>query len=290
MEEKPDLHFWLIDYQVKLIETPKMLKVLKRKENDEFSVSSKVWRGYSETSGGVQLMAIALRLNAGDVTALKEAVLKTRPEADTLSWYFVVGEWVIPTSTEMLKLEDIVSLFTQAVFLYDQERYDAAITLYGKIIGLKPDWDWPYNNRGLAYEDKEQYDQAISDCNKALEINPRFAIAYSNQGLAYAQGKGQYDQAISDYNKALEINPRFAEAHSNRGFAYAQGKGQYDEAISDYNKALEINPRCTMAYMNRGAAYYDLGKLQLMCRDFRVACELGDCRNFKFVKEKGYCR
>jgi tetratricopeptide (TPR) repeat protein len=246
MEKIPDFSFWLKEYKVKRVSTKKEVEVLKRKEEYRVERRGMIYSGYWEVSGGVQLMAIALRLKAGDVTALKEAVLKTRPKPDTLSWSFVVAEWLIPTTPGMLKMEDIASLFTHAVFLQVQKRYDDALTLYGKIIELKPDWEWAYNNRGVTYGKKGLPDKAIEDYNKALEINPRYAEAYNNRGNAYFD-KGLYDRAIEDYNKALEINPRYAGAYNNRGNAYFD-KGLYDRAIEDYNKALEINPRYAQAY------------------------------------------
>ena len=273
MDKRPDLSFWLKDYRVKRVKTKKEVKVLKRRQEYKVPVAGGIYSGYYKVSGGVQLMAIALRLKAGDVTALREAVLKTRPKPDALSWSFIIGKWLIPTSPGMLKMEDIAPLFAQAVFLQQKEHYDDAITLYGKIIGLKPDWNWPYNNRGLAYDEKGQYDKAISDYNKALEINPRDAKAYTNRGNAYVH-KGQYDRAISDYNRAIEINPRLAEVYTNRGTAYVH-KGQYDRAISDYNRALEINPRFAGAYNNRGVAYYFKGEYDKAWDDVHKAQSLG---------------
>jgi tetratricopeptide (TPR) repeat protein len=306
MDERPDLSFYLKDYRVKRVETKKEIKVLKRSEEYEVPAAGGVHRGHWGLSGGAKLMAIALRLKAGDVTALKEAVLKTRPKPDALNWRFVVGEWLIPTSPEMLKMEDIASLFFQAIFLQTKKYYDDAITLYGKIIEFKPDWDYPYTYRGLAYADKGLYDhaisdyshaleinpklsevynnrgnaylkkglydQAISDYNKALKINPTSAMAYYNRGIACGR-KGQYDYAISDFNKALEINPRDAEAYYNRGIACGR-KGEYDHAISDFNKTLEINPRNAEAYYNRGVAYYGRGEYDLAIRDYNNALEI----------------
>jgi tetratricopeptide (TPR) repeat protein len=275
MDEKPDLSFWLENYRVKKAETKKEVKVLKRKQDYELPVSGGVYSGYLELSGGVELTAIALRLKSGDVTALKEAVLHTRPKPDALSWSFVAAEWLIPTSPEMFRMDDIVALFTQALFLQEKKYHRDAIVLYGKIIEFKPDWNWPYHNRGLAYADMGEYDKAISDYNKAIEIDPMDAgvyKAYLNRGNAY-DSKGEYNQAISDYNKALEINPEYAEGYNNRGLAYAN-RGEYNQAISDYNKALEIKPEYAEAYANRGNAYCYQGEYDLAIPDYNKTIEL----------------
>jgi len=273
MEEQPDLTFWLRDYQVKQVWTKKALKVLRRYEEYQVQGARVVSRRSQELSGGVHLVAIALRLKAGDVTALKEAVLKTRPHPEALSWSFVVGEWLIPTAPGMLTLADVVPLSIQAQFLHEKKYHDEVITLYGKILALDPDLDWVYNNRGVTYaEAKREYDRAIADFNKALEINPSYAEAYNNRGAADAK-RGEYNRAIADFNKALEINPRFVKGFYNRGFSYS-ARGEYDRAIADFNRVLELDARNTDAYAERGLAFKRRGEYDRAIADFNKALDL----------------
>ena len=116
--------------------------------------------------------------------------------------------------------------------------YNGAIKLYNEAIELKPDWSWPYNNRGNAYEDLKQYERAIQDYDKAIEINPNLAEAYNNRGIAY-DNLGQYERAISDYNKAIELNPNYAAAYNNRAYCY-QELGDKAKAQADLAKAKEL--------------------------------------------------
>ena len=266
---KPKVDFYMSGYPIGKSKTLLEVEVLKNESRE----------GGFCVVGGVQLMALAMRLKGGDASALKELVLKGRKVAgpNPLTWGFEIqmqggklAGVVIPEGS--VDYDQIVPLFQQAFFLGEKKRYDDAITLYGKIIELKPDWDWPYNNRGNAYKRKGEYDRAISDFNEALEINPRLAEAYYNRGLAYNE-KGEYDRAISDFNIALEINPRLAEAYNDRGLAYKR-KGSYDRAISDYNEALEINPRYAEAYNNRGSAYNYKGSYDRAIGDYNKALEI----------------
>ena len=57
------------------------------------------------------------------------------------------------------------------------KNYNGAIKLFSEAIELKPDWSWPYNNRGIAYYYLKQYERALRDFNKALEINPNYTNA-----------------------------------------------------------------------------------------------------------------
>lgn len=85
----PDLDYWLHTYPVKSVPTPVEYPLLKKTRDIDVRK-----RSFSvELDGGIQLKALVLRLNDGDVTALKEAVLLTRPSGDTLTWVVPLEDW-----------------------------------------------------------------------------------------------------------------------------------------------------------------------------------------------------
>jgi hypothetical protein len=172
MEEKPDLSFWLKEYRVKPVRTEKKIEVLRRKEEYELPMEGEVYRGYQEVSGGVQLMAIALRLKAGDVTALKEAVLKTRPKEDALSWGFIIGEWLIPTSIPTMDTSSAVILYAHGEFLFQQKDYDHAIACWRKVASAYPEIGETYFKIGMAFERKGMPACAADYYTKALQFDP----------------------------------------------------------------------------------------------------------------------
>ncbi|MDO8721164.1 MAG: tetratricopeptide repeat protein [Syntrophales bacterium] len=272
MDKKPDLSFWLMDYHVKEVKTKKEVEVLRRKEEYKLQGAERIYKGYQELSGGVQLMAIALRLKAGDITALREAVLKTKPKPDALSWSFVVGEWLIPTSPEILKTEDVASLFSYAVFLQKNERHEDAITLYEKVIHLKPDWDLPYNNRGLAYRHKGLNEQATKDFDKALEINPMSLAAMNNKGIILSS-LGRYEDSIVFFDKALEINPLDVDVWSNKGASLTKISKNQD-ALVCFDKALNLNQKNPTIWLNKGLVLRELRKHQDAINCFNKALEI----------------
>jgi tetratricopeptide (TPR) repeat protein len=206
MEEKPDLDWWLKEYKVKKIETPRKIKVLKRRESYRRKISGDYYESSLEISGGMGLVGVSFPLKAGDVTPFKEAVLKSRPAPDTLSWTFVVEKGITPSIIRSPEMKDLISLLTHAISLQYQKRYEDAINLYSKVIELKPDWSaWPYTARGFVYyAAKGDYDRAISDYTKAIEINPRHASAYYNRGCTY-YNKGLIPQMCQDFKKACEL-------------------------------------------------------------------------------------
>jgi tetratricopeptide (TPR) repeat protein len=217
LEQRPDLLYWLDKYPLLGNQTPKETKVLYRKYNGQ--------RGICEVSGGVHLTALAMRLNAGDVTALREAVLKVRPSSNDLSWTFLSAEWLIPIGSGQVKTEDIVPLFSQAVFLDEHARYEQAIALLDEIIKVKPDYAEPWYRKGKALgklgkvdDAIKCYDAAIECYNKILQVNPRLAEAYYRRGRAYCE-IDMYGQAMADFGKAIEFNPSLSEMFKEQGIA-----------------------------------------------------------------------
>ena len=245
VDSKPKVDFYISGYSIQKLKTALAVEVLKNESRE----------GGFRDEGGVQLMALAMRLKGGDASAIKELVLKGRKVANPnpLTWAFEMhmqggrlAGVVIPEGSA--DHEQIVPLFQQACFLGEKKRYDDAITIYGKIIELKPDWNSPYNNRGIAYDKKGEHDRAISDYNKALELNPREADAYINRGNAYNK-KGSYDRAILDYDKALEINPMYAGAYNNRAVAYCRKK-EYDKVWEDVHKAQGLGDQVHPGFLD----------------------------------------
>jgi len=165
---------------------------------------------------------------------------------------------------------------------------DRAISDYSNAIKIDPRDAVSYVNRGSVYRDKGQDKEAIKDYTVALDINPRFAAPYINRGNVYSK-KRQVDRAIKDYTQAIEINPRSSLAYYSRGKAYSDS-GRFDQAIRDYSKAIAINPSDTQSYLNRGFInFVKLGDKVKGCADWKMACDLGRCRNYNKAKKQGDC-
>ncbi|MCJ7728516.1 MAG: tetratricopeptide repeat protein [Sedimentisphaerales bacterium] len=308
MAERPDFSFWLREYQVLPAKTLEEAELLTKSQRITCHTRDGMpTLGYWEVSGGVQLAALALRLKAGEPAAIRDVVLATKPAPGSLFWTFLVAEWVIPTSPEVIVQEDVVSLFIQATFLQDQKRLGDALSLYDTIIRLRPEWPYPRNNRGNIFADKGELDLAIADYDEALRLHSRFVEAYYNRGNAYSKKgmqveairdysmalqyrpcdshtlvnrgiandkAGNYDLAISDFTEALEHLPENAEAYTNRGLAHAH-RGQMQMAVSDYNHALQIIPKLPQTLSNRGLALSSLGEYQRAVQDLTDALEAG---------------
>ncbi len=96
LSPSPDLRYWLSSYRVPIVETPKDYPLLSQRE--EIQMPDK---GYNLViEGGVELRALMLRLKDGDVSALRDAVLKFRPKGNALTWRIPLEGWRIPGAPE----------------------------------------------------------------------------------------------------------------------------------------------------------------------------------------------
>ncbi len=85
-----NLEYWVKDYPVPVVETPG--------EYDLIETTRKL-KGVDVSmllSGGIELNPMVLRLESGDISALREAVLRSRPARDALSWQPPLDGWNIP--------------------------------------------------------------------------------------------------------------------------------------------------------------------------------------------------
>lgn len=138
-------------------------------------------------------------------------------------------------------------------------------------------------------------DGQYSDPNKAKQIwdgaiaaNSRQAEAYNNRGLAFYNLE-QHQQAIVDFNQAIQINPKYAEAYNNRGNAY-YALEQYQQAEAQYTESLRLKPKYAKAHLNRGLTYFQMQRIPDSCKDFKRACDFGDCDGLQWAMQEGYCK
>lgn len=69
---------------------------------------------------------------------------------------------------------------------------------------LKPNWEYPYNNRGNAYLGLKQYERAIQDYDKAIQLNPNYVNAIYWRGKC-DEALGDEVKAQADFAKAKEL-------------------------------------------------------------------------------------
>ncbi|MGD8993115.1 MAG: tetratricopeptide repeat protein [Desulfobacterales bacterium] len=149
--------------------------------------------------------------------------------------------------------------------------------------------DW--NAAAMALWQDGQYsdpNKAKTYWDKAIATNSKTAETYNNRGLALYNLE-QHQQAIVDFNQAIQINPKYAEAYNNRGNAYYALK-QYQQAEAQYTESLRLKPKYAKAHLNRGLTYFQMQRITDSCKDFKRACDLGDCDGLQWSMQAGFCK
>ena len=95
-------------------------------------------------------------------------------------------------------------LLEQAVKFYEDENYNDAITLFGKIISVNPKDSTLYYYRALSYDALKNYQYAINDYLEAVKLSPQLNISYYSIAVDY-DNLGNYKAATEYYQKYINL-------------------------------------------------------------------------------------
>jgi tetratricopeptide (TPR) repeat protein len=105
-------------------------------------------------------------------------------------------------------LEAIRELAIQAANL---GKYDEAVSLWQKVIGLQPEMADAFVNMGTAYWNLGKYHEAVESAQKAMELAPNMKEAHFNYCLSLLH-LGQADAAIPVLESLLDEFPEYLSA------------------------------------------------------------------------------
>ncbi|MBI4533729.1 MAG: tetratricopeptide repeat protein, partial [Candidatus Melainabacteria bacterium] len=161
----------------------------------------------------------------------------------------------LTTQAEAKNIQEASSAYEQAIKLQQENKFDEALPLYQKAIGLMP--AEPAYNFALAtlYQSKGDFDNAIEWYKKAASLDPKnkdypkflnsvYALKASplmDEAIA-KHGAGDIAAAIELYQKALAIVPNNAHGWTNLAGAY-QAIDNFAKARDSYQKALTLDSK-----------------------------------------------
>ena len=87
-----NLSFWLDEYKLARVDTDKTVSLLYQKSIVLLSGKERTL----EINGGIEVKALVSSLKDGDVTALRDAVLKSKPNKNSLVWEVPLEGWNLP--------------------------------------------------------------------------------------------------------------------------------------------------------------------------------------------------
>lgn len=143
-----------------------------------------------------------------------------------------------------------------------------------------------YIFKGAYYLLLKEYRQAISVYKKILEIKPSSPEVYYNMGTAY-QGLGLADEAVKCFKKLIDINPQDYEVILKLGYAY-YFLGDYHSSIFYLEKAIKLVANDPKPYSILGMNFYSIGQSKKAKNYLKKAKKIYlDSGNIKRAKEIG---
>jgi len=158
-------------------------------------------------------------------------------------------------------------LHAEGLSLYNQGKYQDAVTVWLEEFSLDPNNANTANNLGIAYSKLGRQTVAIEYHKKAIELNPQFGHAYYSLGLAHYDLR-EYDESKNAFLKATQMNYRPGVSFYNLGLAYHHLK-DYPNAEASYLKAIQFSYTLEETYYNLGLTYFEWGNYSKALESFR---------------------
>lgn len=174
-------------------------------------------------------------------------------------------------AAEALKEEGTLDILNQATTLYEQRKYDEALSVLNDLLTKNPDVYQIKILMGDCYREKGELDKAIELYTEAVQQsqNDEQAKEITAKTLAaigdcYLK-KGDIEKAQSFFKQSIETYPDNETLAYNVGEIYFSNQ-KPDEAIHYFQLATQINPKWALPY-------YKLGLVYLNKADFKKAQE-----------------
>lgn len=203
------------------------------------------------------------------------------------------GNWKIlynlaRSKEEVEKYDEAISLYGKSLSIkntmaghlgrarcYEQDEYylEGAIIDYSEALKLKPKGNFEaYYGRGRVYLKDQNYYKALSDLNQALKMRPKHVNVHYNRAIARSQLRNNRG-ALKDMNYVIQNSDDFQQAYFNRGIIYQRLRAS-SSALKDFNKAIELGAKNSDVFVRRGKTLLEFGKTAKACKDFKVAEQL----------------
>lgn len=118
---------------------------------------------------------------------------------------------------------------------------DQARDIYAEILKTRPTHKITLNNMGTVLFEQGKFDNAITHFQKAIAQDPRYFDAMGNLASCYGT-IGRYEEAITWFKKALEHDPKNASYHFYIGITY---RSMHNEAEANvwFERAARLDPK-----------------------------------------------
>jgi tetratricopeptide (TPR) repeat protein len=175
---------------------------------------------------------------------------------------------------------DDLSLIQQANDLFNERKYEEALSLLQEFLTNNPTAYPTHINIGDCYKEMGEYEKAEEEYNLALEAaktdeklgEEMTAKAMAGIGDIYLK-KEDFESAQNYFEQSIELLPDNETLAYNVGEIYFANQ-KLDEAIRYYGIAIQINPDWGPPYYRRGLVYVSKSDYQSAKEDFQKFLEV----------------
>lgn len=112
----------------------------------------------------------------------------------------------------IIKQQDPMKLYSEAMVAFEHERFDDAGTLFDKLLELDPGNPRALVGKGLLMANQGKYSDARLCCAQAIKKDDLMPEAYLLRGLILDM-EGFMERALVEYQKVLWLDPHFVMAY-----------------------------------------------------------------------------
>lgn len=181
--------------------------------------------------------------------------------------------------TEATVQVDKASLLGQGNQLYDEGKYEEALTAFKGFQTKTPEFIEVFINIGNCLQKMEKYDEAIAEYNKFLDAtrakNEKIELqaqALASIGEIYVKQENM-EKAQEFFVKSVELNPKNEILAYNVAEIFF-GNNKNEEAAKYYQIASQIKPQWGIPYLKLGYVYLNLGDNQKAIEYFNKFMEV----------------
>ena len=172
---------------------------------------------------------------------------------------------VVPALSPPVRVSPPISpaeapVLREGIALYDQGKYDEAITRYEQVLKQNPDSTGAMYELAMTYGQKRQFQMAIDLAAKGTEYScpqlPQFYALIGN----ILDGQGQVDQAIDTYKKGIALNtPNAGTLYLNMGVSYQSGKKDFVSSKAAFKQGALVDSNYPGLHLQLATIYLGQG-------------------------------
>ncbi len=150
--------------------------------------------------------------------------------------------------------------YYKALSLLNISRINEALAVIDKAIGMNTTFrDRFHDLKGEVLFNQKRFDEALSEYKKAIEKNPGFAPYYYSAGKCINNMKN-HQEAIKYFDLTIEKDPSMLEAYIDKSHALYH-LSLFKECAAECDTVLKADPNYILAYQNKAWAMFRAGNI-----------------------------